>query len=1068
RFTHHRSNAAIPHSLSNNTVTALLETTRGELWVGTASGLNRFDPESGDFTRFLHDPEDPRTLSSNHITHLFEDRAGNLWVSTADGGINRFDWRDGIFHHLSPPDGSENTVGSNNVTAVLEDSTGNLWIATRQGLDRLDRQLFTFTHYHHDPADPTTITNNNVLSLYEDRSGVLWVGTTGGGVSKYSPFANKFTVFQHSPSNPNSLSNDQVYAIYEDREGIVWVGTRDGGLNRIDRRTGTVQAYRNDPSDRLTISSDDVRAILQDRNGTLWVGTAGGGLNRFNPETEIFTQYRHSPTYPHSISDDTITVLFQDSQGNVWVGTRDGGLNLFNRLSGTFTRFMHDPVDAASLSNNHVQAIWEDNTGYIWVGTAGGLNRMHPVSFRFKRYQYDPRNPNSLSSDNVASIYQDSNGVLWVGTVLGGLNRLDWETDTFRHFTEKSGLANDTVYGILEDAGGHLWLSTNKGLSRLDTQTGAFRNYDLQDGLQSNEFNPGANFRNEQGELFFGGVNGMNVFDPAQLAFNPNPPAVVITAYKEFNQTVQHHITGGPAIELPYSVRFISFEFVALDYNAPDKNQYAYKLEGFDTDWVRAGTRRYVNYTNLKGGDYVFRVRGSNNDGVWNEEGVSIPIRVIPPFWQTWWFIGLVGVGLGVVVWGGYYLRVKSVESLNRHLERQVRERTQEIERRRQVAEGLRDIIAILNSNRPLEESLDFVISQIVRLMGAQAAVLFEQDESKDLRVTASNLSSCPAPGESVFIPNWITDRVLTEQAVIVPDLELQQRRLRTGARLPFADCAALLAVPVSIEARTAGGLLLLFNEPQIFSDETLKTGYMFADQAALAIANARLRAHAEEIAVAAERNRLARDLHDAVTQTLFATSIIADVLPRIWDRNPEEGKKRLLEVRELTRGALAEMRTLLLELRPSALLDAPLGELLNQLCDAFRGRSRVAVKFDGDDEAPRLEPDAQVVFYRIAQEALNNIAKHARASQVTVSLRDDGQRVALQIIDDGVGFDPAASRPDHFGLTFMRERAQVIGAACQIESAPERGTVVSLEWQRPDGRSSPEDQAEAVEEHTR
>lgn len=1053
RFFHYFHDASNPFSLSQDTVTAIVEGSNGELWVGTADGLNRFDPETGRFSHYFHDPDDENTISSNQINSLYKDSEGIVWVATADGGLNRFDPEREQFFRFPPHDGTADSLSSNTTNAIWEDSAGNLWIGTRQGLDLLDRQDLTFTHFRHDPADPQSISNNNILSVYQDRSGVLWVGTVGGGLSKYSPYANKFAIYQHNPSNPNSLSNDQVYAIYEDRRGGLWVGTRDGGLNRIDRDTGEVRVFQHDPIDRTTISSNDVRAILEDRYGMIWVGTNGGGLNRLNPAIGYFVHFRHNPNIPQSISDDTITVLFEDSRGNLWIGTRYGGLNLYNRSSATFTHFHHDPNDATTISSNYVQAIWEDNTGQIWVGTAGGLNRMHPVSYRFRRYRYDPRNPNSLSSDNVVSIYQDTKGVLWIGTVLGGLNRFDWETDTFRHYTEKTGLANDTVYGILEDAEGYIWLSTNRGLSRLNPQTGVFRNYDLQDGLQGNEFNPGAYFRNQKGELFFGGVNGMNVFDPAQLTFNPNPPQVVVTAYKEFNQTIQHHITGGQSIELPHSVRFISFEFVALDYNAPAKNQYTYKLEGFDTDWVYAGTRRFVNYTNLEGGDYVFKVRGSNNDGVWNEVGVSIPIRVIPPFWQTWWFVGLVSISLGIVVWGGYYLRVKSVESLNRHLELQVRERTQEIERRRQVAEGLRGIIAILNSNRSLEESLDYFISQIVRLVEAQGAILFEQDDAQDMRVMASNVSACPQ-GEIMSVPGWISEPVLADQPVSIPDLETYQSRLRARDKLPFTEYGALLAVPVSIESKVAGGLLLLFDGIYMFNDEIIKTAYMFADQAALAIANARLRAHAEEIAVAAERNRLARDLHDAVTQTLFATSIISDVLPRIWDRNPEEGKKRLMEVRDLTRGALAEMRTLLLELRPSALLDAPLGELLSQLCDAFRGRARIPVRFDGDDESPPLTPEAQVAFYRIAQEALNNVSKHARASQVMLTLSDDGQQVVMRITDDGIGFDASELRPDHFGLTFMRERAQSIGATCRIDSAPGQGTTVCLEWQRPDGHA--------------
>lgn len=1061
-YTFFRHNPAELSSISNDSVTSLLETSDGQIWVGTRRGLNLFDPGSASFYRYYHNPENPLSLSSNRILQIVEDSERILWVATEDGGLNRFDRSTGAFTRLPVADNNSFAISSNTVQALLADQRGDVWIATRRGLDHYSSATDVFTHYRHDPNDERSLASNEVISLYEDRSGVLWVGTYGAGVSKYNRYANKFTIYEPSGESPYGLSDAIVHAVYDDSAGTLWVGTMDGGLNRINRQTGEVRVFRHQMTDPSSLSSDDVRAILQDSTGVLWVGTSGGGLNRLNTRSETFAQYKHSPSYPNSLSDNIITVLYEDSRHNLWVGTRFGGLDRFNHVNGTFIHHTFQAADPFSLSDNHVRAIAEDGEGTLWVGTGNGLNRMDLETRQFMRFFHDPANPDTIASSQINALLWDPDGCLWIGLNLAGLDRLDLKTMQIRHYTERDGLPNDTVNAIVRDDEGFLWLSTNRGLSRFDPKTETFRNYDLEDGLPGNEFNPGAAFRNAQGDIYFGGLSGLIAFHPATLAANPNPPPVVITAYKEFNQVVAENLKEGQEIELPYSVNFISFEFVSLDFNAPAKNQYAYKLEGFDRDWVEAGNRRYVNYTNLQGGNYVFRVRGSNNDGVWNEAGASIRLRVIPPFWQTWWFISLLAVALGGSVWGVYYLRMKSMETLNRNLEQQVRERTLEIERRREVAEGLREILAILNSNRPLQESLEYIISQIVRLMQADAAIILEKN-SECVEVLVSNLAPEELAHFGDCVPGWAAEKILDGETLQVEEVgEYLSQHPELESSLLNGE-RALLGFPMSIGSSVDGGLLLMFNQPRRFSEEDLKTGFSFADQATLAIANARLRAHAEGLAVSAERSRLARDLHDAVTQTLFATSIIAEVLPAIWERNPEEGRKRLQEISELTRGALAEMRTLLLELRPAALLNTPVDELLQQLCEAFQGRRRIPVEFTADDDLEALPPEVQVVFYRVAQEAFNNIAKHANASQVWVSLTCAGSQVVLQVKDNGVGFNPDRTPSGHLGLAIMRERAQTVGAALDLQSAPGQGTLVRLSWQ--DGNGAQPGPAEQKQE---
>ena len=663
-------------SLNANEVRSIHEDRAGTLWVGTTNGLHKFDRATGRFTRFLNDPNNPHSLSDNRVWAIYEDHFGALWIGTP-AGLNKLtlsaDGGAAFIHFVNDPN-NPHSLGANDVRTIFESrpdsgrEKATLWIGTWGGgisalmldrradaaLKKLDQTPAKFTRFLNDPKKPHSLSDNRVLAIYENSAArnTLWVGTSGGGVNKYARHKNRFAHFANDPSAPHSLIHNRVWSIHEDRSGQLWVGTQEGlsrmrwadrsdisnGINR-NNDSGQFTHFVKDPKNPYSLSSSSVRVICEDRAGNLWFGTDGGGLNKFDPRTKRFAHFLNDPDNPHSLSHNRIISLHEDRLGMLWIGTYDGGLNRLDRERKRFTRFFHEPSNHRSLGHNRVWSIYEDRAQTLWIGTSGGLNKFDRATEQFTRYVHDANNPHSLSHNAVFSIQEDRAGSLWIGTYGGGLNKFDRDTEQFNHYTVKDGLANDVVYGILEDNDGRLWLSTNQGLSRFDPSTATFRNYDETDGLQRHEFNAGAHFKSKSGEMFFGGVNGFNAFYPQRVKDNPHAPPVAITAFKIFDKPAKldRAIDVLDALALSYQENFFSFEFAALSHASPLKNQYAYKMDGFDPDWIYCRTRRYASYTNLDPGKYVFRVKGSNDDGLWNETGTAIAITITPPWWRTRW-----------------------------------------------------------------------------------------------------------------------------------------------------------------------------------------------------------------------------------------------------------------------------------------------------------------------------------------------------------------------------------------------------------------------------------------------
>ncbi|MEN8188718.1 MAG: two-component regulator propeller domain-containing protein [Thermodesulfobacteriota bacterium] len=695
KFTHYRHNPDDPSSLSHDFVMAVLEDRRGDLWVSTYGGLNKLNIASGTFTRYRHDPASPHSLSNNATFGLYEDHAGVLWIAS-ENGLNRFNHQTETFSSYKHDPDNPVSMGCNFIASVLEDRLDNFWVFTYGcGLNHFDRENETFTRFEHDPADPASMGHNKIFTSYLDREGNLWMGTYGGGVTYLDNNAKNFRPYQHIPEDSTSLSHNAINGIYKGRSGKIWIGT-DYGLNHFDQKKGTFKRYYHDSNDPRSLSYDSVLAIYEDQTGTIWVGTEDG-LNRFNRETETFTRYHHDPQDPQSLGGDQVYSILEDRSGKLWFGTWTEGLDMFDRETGTFSHFQHQPDNPESISHNGIVALHEDSSGVLWVGTyGGGLNRFNRESSTFQRYQHDPDDPGSLSNNLVFSIYEDKTGSLWFATG-GGLNKLDSKQERFTHYTVKDGLPNDVVYGILGDNRANLWLSTNQGLSRFNPRSEEFKNYDKSDGLQGNQFNLAASGQSDDGLMVFGGPSGLTVFYPEQVTDNPSPPPVVITNFLLANQPVspgdesplKKSILETEHLTLSYLDQVFSFEFTALNYQSSNKNRYRYTMEGFTKKWTEVGSdRRFVTYTNLDPGEYIFRVTGANNDGVWNDEGDSLKVTIIPPWWTAWWAYVLYFGMITFLILSLMQYRTIALRRKREELEQLVARRTRELVALKEEAEA--------------------------------------------------------------------------------------------------------------------------------------------------------------------------------------------------------------------------------------------------------------------------------------------------------------------------------------------------------------------------------------------
>lgn len=696
RFKSYKNNPDDPRSIADNQIEAVLEDAQGRLWIGTRNGgLDLFDRETESFIHHQHDKNRQESLSSNRIGELFEDSAGNLWIAHLNGGVDIFKAADDPFAAFSV---IREKITDFPITAIAESADRHIWIGTQgDGVYRVRLEagrLRQVAHYSKTASDENSISSNIVLCLMFENDDMLWIGTEDHGINLLNIETNQFAAIRKDPRNQSSLNHDSIWQIYKDRAGNIWVGTYAYGINLLSGNKSFIHHYNYQAGNKNSLSHNMVNAFWGDGNDNLWIATDGGGLNYFDRKGNTFTHYNTGNT---NIDTDVIVSLLEDRRGRLWVGSWTNGLYQFNPATQQFRRYykeadglgsnriLHicedrnsglwlatfyggvthlDPdaqavtvynTENSGLSDNYTRVVCQDFNGNLWIGTDSGLDFLDVRTQSFLNFKHDVSDTSSLSKGFVHSIIQTSDSIIWVGTT-GGLNKFDPQNRRFTHYSTDNGLPNNVIKAMIEDKDGHLWISTNKGISRFDRELGTFKNYDVSDGLQGNEFNALSAWKTNSGEMVFGGSNGFDIFHPEQLKNNDVIPPVWLTDFKIFNRSIaiggedrvlEKHISATKEITLAYWQTVFSINFVALNYVSPEKNQYAYMMEGFESDWNYVGSERTATYTNLDPGEYIFRVKASNNDGRWNDAGAAITIAINPPFWKTWWAY-LIMAGLAV------------------------------------------------------------------------------------------------------------------------------------------------------------------------------------------------------------------------------------------------------------------------------------------------------------------------------------------------------------------------------------------------------------------------------------
>ena len=743
-FKIYQHNIDDPNSLTSNEIFSVVAD-RENVWIGTSGGgLDVFNKSKETFTHFKK-TDQKGSLSNNSVFAVFKDSKNRIWIGT-NNGLNLYDSKSNSFKVLQHNELDINSICDDRVVCLAEDNFGRLWIATKNGLSSLDISgeiSNKFENYYYDGTNQSSLETNDLNCVYVDNTDILWVGTANGGVNLAFLNSKPFTHFKNNLNNPKSISADIVRSICEDTNQNLWVGTDGGGLNLQYKGTTDFERIKL-AGLKNSKNHNSILSIIQDRLGDVWFGTYGEGLHKLkhqniNNKKKTFTHYLANSLNNRSLVNDIVKELFEDKDGRIWIGT-DNGLAVYNRESDNFTTINGSDDLNTKLTDNRIQSksIFQDSDGFIWIGTWNGLNKMlenqsnvallidgisvPPHSIYFKHYLHQAKDSKTISENRITSIMEDSNKQIWISTYGKGINRYEKQTDSFTHIKQSDGLIDNNIYCILEDNFKNIWMSSNRGLIKVSLATHKINNYNESDGLHSSYFFWGAGCKRRTGELVFGGLNGYTTFNPEKISDNINVPPIYITEIQINNKPyiVPNAQADLPmwkikSITIPYGNNQISIDFASLNYIHPEKNQYAYMLEGFNDNWVYIGNKKGATYTSLNPGEYKFRVKGSNNDNVWNEKGATLTIIILPPYWGTWWFRTLAILVIILSIWLFVFVKIQTIRNQRNLLKKMVDERTVELNETNSALYSINEELSEVNSlleetNEEMSEQKELLI----------------------------------------------------------------------------------------------------------------------------------------------------------------------------------------------------------------------------------------------------------------------------------------------------------------------------------------------------------------------
>lgn len=679
-------------SLSGVIVNSMIEGEKNSLWLTTMEeGLIRLNTATGKIIeQYKHDPADPFSLATNSIDSIVKDKYGNIWVGSLGEGLFRMEAKEGetIFYQYKHEPGNPNSLGNDYIFSIHTDREKNLWIGNENGgLHLYLEETDDFYRYYNNPQNQNSLTDDSIWAVYQDHSGRFWIGTGQTGLNVADKYSNKFTNY-YRPLLRGGIKSHVIRDVLEDERGNIWLATDGGGVSYFNRETESIISYTQNPEDQGSIPSNAVVHLNKDEDGRVWAGTFRGGLSILkNQENGDFVSFQDMiGNYDYPI-ENVFSVHFDSEYDYIWIATLGEGLFRYDKRSGKLNAFDASGRDSNLFPSNYAAYIFEDSSHNIWIATLEGLSLLkseHKQEVLFRNFVHDPTDANSLQSNVIHQITEDNEQNIWVATA-GGLTRFKPDSETFETFTVKDGLPSNEIRSLVTDGYGNIWIGTNRGISHFNFKTKVFKNYDRNDGLQGDEFSRYSVKKLSSGEIIFGGMNGFNIFHPDDVVDNPFKPAVYITDFKILNQSVvigeddsplDKHISVTDTLRLSHNQNIFTFEYIGLNYTQTKLNNYAYMMEGFESEWNYVGTQRNATYTNLNPGEYIFRVKASNHDGVWNEEGASLAIIISPPYWQTTWFYILAVLVTLCIIGGLYHQKVQSMRERNRALEEEVSERT--------------------------------------------------------------------------------------------------------------------------------------------------------------------------------------------------------------------------------------------------------------------------------------------------------------------------------------------------------------------------------------------------------